>query len=199
MRNAIEFSSRGQIAPEWLFDDHLRPFRQTCRSQVLDDSFEEQGWDRQIMSRMTGIAQFFFEGGECISIAIVPADITQKRKKLVERLLVVDASGMLKAVFHAFKQLLLSPILKSDTDHGNPESSSFCHGIQRWEDHLVSQVTRDPKEHERIRLDSFTVILIHLFTLSSQHARQIAFSGPRGAGRRNPFHRGTRNVRTAPR
>ena len=94
-------------------------FGQACRSQPLDDSFKEQRWDRQIMGRMPGIAQLFFDGGECLSIAIVPAYITQKRKKPVKRFLVIDPSGMLKTVFHARMQLRQAPLLKSDTDDGN--------------------------------------------------------------------------------
>ena len=107
MGQAVELVSRVQVTPEGFFDDDPRLSGNACGAQSLDDSFKERGRNCQIMGRMPGIAQCFFDGSERSRMAIVPTDITQLRKKLIQRILILDAPGSLKTVFHALMNKLL--------------------------------------------------------------------------------------------
>jgi hypothetical protein len=63
--------------------------------------------------------------------------------------LVIDPARSFYAVRHAFVQARHTPLREGDANYRDRESASFCHGVERREDHLMGEVARHPEEYQR--------------------------------------------------
>ena len=69
----------------------------------------------------------------------------------MESALVIEPARSLDAVGHASVQTLETPLREGHTDYGDLEDITFHHGIERREDHLVSEIARNAEEHQSVR------------------------------------------------
>ena len=69
---------------------------------------------------------------------------------MAEGTLVIDPARSLYAVRHAFVQTRHTPLREGDADHRDLEGTSFRHRIERREDHLMGEIARHTKEHQRV-------------------------------------------------
>ena len=147
MRNFVEILCRGQVAPEWLFDNDPRIPGQIRSAEPLNHRFEH-GWRyRQVVRRPLRATQCLLDRRERGRIFVVAAHILEQGEKLLECAFVIDSTRSLNAVRHALMQTRHAPFGKGNANHRNLESALLHHGIERWEDHLVSQVTRHAEEY----------------------------------------------------
>jgi hypothetical protein len=69
----------------------------------------------------------------------------------VESALVIEPARSLDAVGHASVQTIETPLREGHADYGDLEDITFHHGIERREDHLVSEIARNAEEHQSVR------------------------------------------------
>src|ERR1035438_5096307 len=91
MGDLVEFSCRGQVAPEWLFHNDACMLGQVRRAETLDDRLEERWRNSQIMRRSPRVTERLFDGYECARGFIVPTHILEQRQKTFERLFVINS------------------------------------------------------------------------------------------------------------
>src|ERR1035438_3639474 len=152
MGDLVEFSCRGQVAPEWLFHNDACMLGQVRRAETLDDRLEERRRNSQIMRRSPRVTERLFDGYECARGLIVSTHILEQRQKTFERLFVIDSTRALNTVRHPIVQTRHPPIRKGNADHWNFQGPSLYHCIECRKNHLVGQVARHTEEHQRIRM-----------------------------------------------
>ena len=69
MGDLVEFSCRGQVAPERLFHNDACMLGQVRRAETLDDRLEERWRNSQIMRRSSRVAERLFDGCECARVS----------------------------------------------------------------------------------------------------------------------------------
>lgn len=136
-----------QIASERFFDDDARMLRQIRRAQSFDHRLEQRRWDGEVVRRAPRAAERFLYRRKRLRVLIIPTDVLELRQKIVERALVVDPTGSLDAVRHAFAQTRQTPLRESDADYGDLEIATLRHRIECGEDHLVGEIARHSEEH----------------------------------------------------
>jgi hypothetical protein len=135
---------------EWLFDDDSRAMRASGARELLNDYCEKCGRNCEIMRRPSRCSEFLAQGPKRCRVRIIPVNVAQQSRELVEGGGINASAVLLETVAGASLQLIQIPACLGHTDHGNIEVPALQHRLQRREDLLVRQVAGGAEEDQRI-------------------------------------------------
>ena len=135
---------------------------ESCAAEALDHRREQRGWNGEVVGRAPRGAEHLPQRAEGAGVTVITIDILKERQQPVEGVDVVDACvGPFNAVARTVTKLRQTPLRAGDPDHGNAQRASLHHPVERWEDHLMSEITRRPEEHERVGSGHPVVAVAH--------------------------------------
>ena len=117
-QRAIQGLRGGQVASEWLFNDHARAGGATCRGQSRYDHLKHAWWNGEIEQRPPARAKRVAQGHEHFRITVVTGDIPKAGGQAIEDH-GIDIVLCRDALFRARPQLLVGPGLLCKADHRN--------------------------------------------------------------------------------
>ena len=119
-QNVVQFLRRGEVVAEWFLDDDACALGAARLRQLLDDVFEEQRRNRQVMRGMLRVAQLLAKRLEGRIVAVVAVDVAQQAAELVQRRR-IEAAMLLQAVLGAGLELIEVPAGLGDADDRHVE------------------------------------------------------------------------------
>src|ERR1700746_998820 len=113
--------------------------------QVLDNGFEQDRRNCQVVRRAFWLLEFLARCVEGRRILIVAVHVAQQSDQLIERR-GIETTMFLQAVFRASTKLIEIPSSFGHANYGDVEVSSFHHRLQGWENLFVGEIAGGTKE-----------------------------------------------------
>ena len=85
---------------------------------------------------------------------------------MIKGVLVVNPTCLLYAIRYVRMQIWHTPRRRGHADHRNRQRASFCHRVQRGEDHFVREIARHAEKHQCVRLCGAVVRTLRTVILS---------------------------------
>ena len=149
MQNGVEASRRGEVGPEWLFEDQACTSIRAGASELADHHLEQRLRDGHVVQWMRGVAQlalYRVEGGVG---GVLAFDVAHERHELWERHRIDSATMLGDAVASPRLELLQRPSLACNANHGDVEDAGLHHVLKGGKDLLEGEVTCRSVKNER--------------------------------------------------
>src|ERR1700721_4054758 len=116
--NLVQGACRGQVAAEGLLDDDARVAGKAFCAESMNHRPEQRRGNRQIKGWALGATQSLLDGRAGFAVGVVSTDVLKQRQHLLEGARVINAAGMLDAVFGAPRQSLNAPLGNRNPNDG---------------------------------------------------------------------------------